>query len=303
MRITNSSMISGYLRDLQNNLSNMDKLNNQINTQKQVNKVSDDPFKAIKIMNMENEIDSVEKYNSNCDEVIGWLDTTDGSLGQIGSLTSDIKTLLTSIQGTFGKDEIKAVQTEIIEKIKQIGEAMNTTYAGKYVFGGSATDTLPVEVKQEEDGSLSISINKDEKIKDKLKVEISDGITLDYNLTINNINKNGLDILKKVVEKLDDSPLDTEDMNEVKSLSSDVDNYLSDILNNRALVGAKTNTVEAIKESNEDQILEMQKTYSLMQDVDVAEKFIQLKSAEMVYTSSLQVGAKLIQPTLLDYLG
>lgn len=39
-----------------------------------------------------------------------------------------------------------------------------------------------------------------------------------------------------------------------------------------------------------------------MQDVDVAEKFIELKSAEMMYTASLQVGAKLIQPTLLDYL-
>ena len=80
MRITNASMSTNYLNDVQNNLQKMDKLNTQLNTGQQVNKVSDDPYKAIKIMNMKSEIDSVEKYNYNCDEVTGWLDTTDGAL-------------------------------------------------------------------------------------------------------------------------------------------------------------------------------------------------------------------------------
>ena len=38
------------------------------------------------------------------------------------------------------------------------------------------------------------------------------------------------------------------------------------------------------------------------QDTDVVEKFIELKSAEMIYQASIQVGAKLIQPTILDYI-
>ena len=80
---------------------------------------------------MQNEINDVEKYNYNCDEVTGWLDMTDGSLEQISNLTSEIKVLLTSINGTFGKDEIKIVKSEVNEKIKQIGETMNTTYGGK----------------------------------------------------------------------------------------------------------------------------------------------------------------------------
>lgn len=320
MRITNGSVMSTYLRDLQNNLQSMDKLNTQLNTSKQVNKISDDPFKTVKIMNVQGEINNVEKYNYNCDEITGWLDITDESLDRVGNLTSEIKTLLTSIQDTFGPDEIKAVQTEINEKIKQVGEAMNTTYAGKYVFGGSVTDQPPVRVETDPTSGLAkIVINNTDKngnidpdlsarLDASLKSEISDGITMDYNLTIKNIisttgketgKKSGLDILNDVVQKLNSDPVD---MDEIKKLSSDLGDYMNDVLNNRSLIGAKTNTVSAVKDSNEENILEMKGTFSQMQDVDYADKFMELKEAQMVYNATLQVGAKLLQPTLLDYL-
>lgn len=320
MRITNGSVMSTYLRDLQNNLQSMDKLNTQLNTSKQVNKISDDPFKTVKIMNVQGEINNVEKYNYNCDEITGWLDITDESLDRVGNLTSEIKTLLTSIQGTFGPDEIKAVQTEINEKIKQVGEAMNTTYAGKYVFGGSATDQPPVRVETDPTSGLAkIVINNTDKdgnvdpnlsarLDASLKSEISDGITMDYNLTINNIisttgketgKKSGLDILNDVAQKLNSDPVD---MDEIKNLSSDLGDYMNDVLNNRSLIGAKTNTVSAVKDSNEENILEMKGTFSLMQDVNYADKFMELKEAQMIYNATLQVGSKLLQPTILDYL-
>lgn len=311
MRITNANIMSSYLKDVQNNLQSMDKLNTQLNTSKQINKMSDDPYKAVKIINTQNEISNVEAYNYNCDEITGWLDITDEALDRVGNLSSEIKTLLTSIQGTFGPDEIKAVQTEINEKMKQLGEAMNTTYAGRFVFGGSITDQPPVKIETNPDTglvTLSISEKGNPKLDEKLKVEISDGITLDYNLTINNITKtegketgktSGLDILNDIVQKLESDPVD---MDEIRKLSSDLDNYMNDTLNNRSLVGAKTNTVEAIKSSNEENILEMKGAFSLMQDVDFAEKFMELKEAEMVYNASLQVGAKLLKPTILDYL-
>ena len=137
MRVTSNNMMNSYLKDVQKNLQGMNKINNQISTGNQVNKVSDDPLKAVKIMNLNNEISDIERYNSNVDEVNGWLDMTDNALDKVGTLSSEIKTLLTSISGTFSKDEMKAVSSEVNEKIKQIGEAFNTSYGGKYIFGGS----------------------------------------------------------------------------------------------------------------------------------------------------------------------
>ena len=156
---------------------------------------------------------------------------------------------------------------------------------------------------------LVINNANDKRLNDSLVVEISDGISLEHNLTLNKITstagketgiKNGLEILNGIVSTLNqNNPVNEE---ELKKLRGDLDTYLSDILNNRALVGGKSNTVSAIKDSNDENILEVKGSYSMMQDVDFAEYFMELQEAQMMYTASLQVGSKLLQSTLLDYM-
>lgn len=309
MRVTNGNMMSSYLKDIQNNLQSMDKLNTQMNTGKQVNKVSDDPLRTVKIMNLNNEIADIEKYNYNADEITGWLDMTDEALDTVGTLTSEIKTLLTSISGTYGKDEIKAVQTNVNEKIKQIGEAFNTTYAGKYIFGGSITDEPPVKISTDENGNVKLSINNsdEERINANLSAAVSNGIKVDYNLNINQITNSGKgNDTNSVMDMFEDlsAALNTEevDMDTINNLSEKLDSYLSDILNNRSMIGARTNTVQAIKDTNDENELEMKGVLSNIQDVDFTEKYLELQEAQMIYTASLQVSSKLFKTTILDYI-
>ena len=293
MRVTSNNMMNSYLKDVQKNLQGMNKINNQISTGNQVNKVSDDPLKAVKIMNLNNEISDIERYNSNVDEVNGWLDMTDNALDKVGTLSSEIKTLLTSISGTFGKDEMKAVSSEVNEKIKQIGEAFNTSYGGKYIFGGSITDEPPVKVNVDGKPNKGLSHN--------LNVSVSNGINFNYNLNINEVSNSGdaFDIFEEVSDALKG---DTADFEKLGELSKKLDSYLSDILNQRSVVGARSNTIQTIKNTNEENKIEMKGVLSNIQDVDVADAFIKYKSAEMVYTASLQVTAKIFNNTILDYL-
>lgn len=309
MRVTSGNMMSSYLKDIQKNLQGMNKLNNQLNTGNQINKVSDDPLKAVKIMNLNNEISDIERYNSNADEISSWLDMTDSALDTIGTLTSDIKTLLKSISGTAGKDEIKAVFTEINGKIEQMGEAFNTSYGGKYIFGGSITDEPPVKVRvNETDGSVSLVFRRvdntgapDKALSDKLNVSVSNGINFEYNLNASELSQSGkiFGMLTKVSSSVSGETVNFEEIGE---LSKELDSYLSDILNNRSIVGSRSNTIQTIKDINDDNKIEMKGVLSNIQDVDVAEKFIELKSAEMVYMASLQVTTKIFNNTILDYL-
>ena len=92
------------------------------------------------------------------------------------------------------------------------------------------------------------------------------------------------------------------DMDVIGDLSKRLDSYLSDVLNNRSIIGARTNTVQAIKDTNDENVLEMKGVLSNIQDVDVAEKYIELQEAQMVYTASLQVSSKLFKTTILDYI-
>ena len=300
MRVTNRAMTNSYLSDVQKSLQSINKLNTQLNTGKQINKVSDNPYEAIKILNMQNEINDVERYNYNCDEITGWLDSTDDALDKIGNISSEIKVLLTSISGAYGENEIKAIRSEINEKVKQIGEALNTTYAGRFIFGGSNTDEAPVEIFENADGIVELRL-KAEANEDKLKAEISDGIGIDYNLTASQVTDNlkGLNTINNILVELGNNPVDKE---KVQELNSELGDYMNHVLNNRSAIGARSNTVSNVKSSNDENILRLKGVYSDMQDVDWAEKYIELTSAQMVYNSSMQVGAKMIQPTLLDYL-
>lgn len=300
MRITNATMTNSYLKDVQNNLQTIDKLNTQLNSGKNVNKVSDSPYEAIKILNMQNEINDVEKYNYNCDEISGWINTTDDALGKVGNITSEIKVLLTSISGAYGEDEVNAIKSEVNEKVKQIGEALNTTYAGRFIFGGSNTDEAPFEIFENIDGTVELRLNASAN-EDKLKVDISDGITVDYNLTANQVTNggDGIKAINDVLVALSKNPIDQA---EIQGLMDDMEDYMNHTLNTRSAIGAKSNTVENVKSSNEENILKLTSAYSSMQDVEYAEKYIELKSAEMIYNSCMQVGAKLMQPTLLDYM-
>ena len=308
MRVTSGNMMSSYLKDIQKNLQSMDKLNTQLNTGNQINRVSDDPLKAVKIMNLNNEISDVEKYNYNIDETTGWLDMTDSALDTIGTLTSEIKTLLTSISGAFGEEEIKAVAADVNGKIEQIGEAFNTSYGGKYVFGGSITDEPPVKITTNKDGIVSLTFRNvdangdpNKALNDSLSAQVSSGISVDYNLTATEVSNSGklFDMFGELTQALNKDTVDTDKISE---LSKQLDDYLSDVLNKRSIVGSRTNTIQTIKNTNDENMLEMKGVLSNIQDVDVTEKFIQLKSAEMVYTASLQVTAKIFNNTILDYL-
>lgn len=331
MRITNTSMVRNHMYDTQQNLTRMNKINEQINSGKMVNRVSDDPHKAVRIMSLNNEIRYTEKYNYNIDEAVGWMETTDSSLDNFGNILNDIKEDMLKVgNGTYSDEELKALQAEMNEKIKDLGNVLNTTYAGKYMFGGTNVDEPPVNILvDDETGVVTLQLNPNSNT-DNLKADISDGINIDYNLsageiftqehldTINSLSAtmNAMITGEKVQIKPDgtleknadgttkkvtvDKDKQREDLN--ATIKGKVDNLSNHALDERTSLGVRDNTANKVRELNDENILNMKGVLSLDQDVDQVEKFIELKSAELVYQASIQVGTKLIQPTILDYM-
>ena len=323
MRITNASMVRSHLYDTQNNLTNMSKINQQISTGKVINTVSDDPHKAIKIMNINNEIKYTEKYNSNIDETVGWMNTTDGALESTGNLLNEIKeTILKVGNGTYSQNEMKSLNADINEKIKQLADTLNSTYGGKYLFAGTNVDDAPITVIENPDGTVKLEFSKDKNGQtipntDDLKADISSGINIDYNISVGEIlnikdgNGNTVNLLDEInnLSTLMNDIANGDEQTAAKAketLLNDtkgkIDTLFDHVVNERTSLGVRVSTSEKIKELNDEDILNIQDVLSKTQDTDVVEKFIELKSAEMIYQASIKVGAKLIQPTILDYI-
>ena len=168
---------------------------------------------------------------------------------------------------------------------------------------------------------------------DALKADISGGVTINYNVSVgeifnikdgngNNINLldeiNNLSTLMNNIANGDEQTASTAKEELLNNTKGKIDQLFDHVVNERTSLGVRVSTaeqntarqevimetlkVEKIKELNDEDILNIQDVLSKTQDTDVVEKFIELKSAEMIYQASIQVGAKLIQPTILDYI-
>ena len=299
MRVTNRGMVNTYMNGMQSNLSRMEKLNNQMNTQKVINKVSDDPYNATKIMSMKTEIEDIERFNYNCDEILGWLENTDDSLNKVGTMATEIKTLLTSINDTYSQNEINAVKKDVVEKVKELAESLNGTYAGKFMFSGSKLDEKPINVIENADGTVKLEINPNID-NGNLKTEISNGMSIDYNLTVEEVlGANGLDTINEIIDVLNKQPFD---VNEIIAVKNKLDDFQQNVLDCRSTMGSKAKSVESIKSNNEANIQTATEVMSKIQDCDFAEKYVELMTAQLAYNASIQVGSNLFQSTILDFI-
>jgi flagellar hook-associated protein 3 FlgL len=138
---------SNYLRNMKSNLNNMKTLQNQLASGKEINKASDNPYKASRSMQLNAEISYNKQYNQNITDTSNWLDTTDTALSQAGTIFGRIETLLVNAgNGTYGDDEKTAIKDEIKEKVNELSQVLNTSFDGSYIFGGTKTNSKPTTV-------------------------------------------------------------------------------------------------------------------------------------------------------------
>ncbi|GAA0746557.1 flagellar hook-associated protein FlgL [Clostridium oceanicum] len=151
-----------------------------------------------------------------------------------------------------------------------------------------------------EDSEVEIGITGGDK--DKLSHDLgikhgdhdtgSDGSDKQYNL---------MGILNNIVNHLDSA--DKDDIKElVEGDLSGLDQISSNLLKIRAEVGAKQNRMESVKAMNEQSNFDMTEILSKEEDVNITEKLMEYSVMRAVYMASLQTSAKVLQPTLMDYL-
>jgi len=322
MRVTNSMLSKSFLRDLNRNQNNLKKINNQLSSGKEISRPSDNPYKAARSMQLSSDIKAAIQYNENIKDTTNWLDTTDTALQQLEKSFQRIRELMVSAgNAAYGSDEKKAIKDEINEKVNEIAQILNTNFDGKYIFGGTKVNSKPVAVQADgttgnnklyyssSDGTIIAdpsTSNEMEMLASGLIVEISQGVTMKYNVSSTEILEFGEGANKvNVMNLLTDitNSLDSEDSSEVTgNLLSQMDSTISNLLKIMSEVGAKQNRMEAAATQNEDQILNLKDVLSKTEDIDFAEKTIEATVAQTVYMASLQVSARIIQPTLLDFL-
>ncbi|MBM6619044.1 flagellar hook-associated protein FlgL [Bacillus suaedaesalsae] len=204
-----------------------------------------------------------------------------------------------------------------VSSLNPDGTGFNVTYQGKtfthtggttFVNGtdtieitdptGAATATNNGNAVNVEDLIISKQGAVPTEIKD-VKIELSKGI----NITVNSNSSNSFNAtffgdLKKIIAKLENGTSGKDIGNSLTEL----DNHLTNLTSERAEMGARYNRIELIEDRLSSQELVTSRMLSENEDADIEKVITQLTVQESVHRAALGVGAKIIQPTLLDFL-
>lgn len=293
MRITNKTLSSNFLNNLNKNAGQLSKLQKQLASGKQIEKPSDDPIGVAKIMNLTRDVDIREQYTKNMDDSIGWNNMTDTAMENISNSLQRLREItVQAANATYSGSDKQQLLEEADQLIEQIAQDGNTMYDGRYIFAGNKIKTPPFELSA---GELVYSGDEGD-----MMVEVSNSLNVKINTTGKEFENSAKlsDTLKSLKEALasgDEEKLSGE-------VLSNMDDALEGILNQRAKVGARTNRFKSIKEKSDAETLNIKEILSKTQDIDVAEKIMEFMTMQSIYQATLSTGAKVIQPTLLDYI-
>ncbi|MGL5152069.1 MAG: flagellar hook-associated protein FlgL [Clostridium sp.] len=330
MRVTNRMLANNYMRDVSKNLNRMQTLNNQLTSGKEISRPSDNPFKVARSMQLHADIQTNKQYNENIKDTTNYLDTTDVALDQITNTFQRIRELMVSSgNAAYGSDEKRAINDEINEKIAEVGQILNTSFDGKYIFSGSSTSSKPVDIKVDpntgnksivyiDKNGVELPLDSEDKyiqsqlqmIGEKLPVEVSQGVTVDYNFTAVEIlqfkdekgnNVNVMDLLNEITNNLN-SPNQEDQEKLVKENLETIDAVMGNLMKKRSEVGAMQNRMEAAQTRNEEENFNLKDILSQTEDIDFTEKTMEHSMAMTIYMASLQISGKILPQTIMDFI-
>lgn len=305
MRITNNMLINNMINYIGNNLTRMNKYQSQLATGKKIQVPSDDPVVAARALKLRTDVAEIAQYQRNIKDAKSWMDITESVLSDIGDIIQRARELaVASDGGAENEEDLKATAKEIMQLRTQLIKLGNSTYAGRYIFSGYKTDMKFLR----DDGTFDIAVDNNV---ENIKYEIGIGDDININVVGGDLFNNGNSVADidigttgKLIQDFTDlvNALESADYDTIRGLVSELDDDLNNLLRVRADVGARINRLELTANRLLNDNTNFTKLMSENENVDMTDTIMNLKNEENVYRASLAGGARIIMPSLIDFL-
>lgn len=310
MRVTNSMLLSNYLKNINNNLNAVGDMQQQMATGKRINKISDDPIGAISTMQIRTKLYKSEQYQKNVDKAQSWLDETESSVLELNEvLKTAYETAVNQATGTMDAQDKAAAAALIAQLRDHLMTIGNAKSGDKYIFGGYNVTNPPFEVDASGNilyNGLDLTDETDAALAaiadDSISYAVGFNITLDISINGAQLFGTGDDNLYTLLDSFYKALSNDAPTEELSGYITRIQEAQSNVLSIEAEIGGKTNRLELIQNRFEDDILTYKERKSKIEDVDEAEAIMNYKMAETVYEASLQIGSGIIQLSLADFL-
>jgi flagellar hook-associated protein 3 FlgL len=297
VRFTNDILSRQTLFDLGNITDKLSKTQQQLSSGKRITAPEDDPYGSGRAVSLRNDLADTQQYQVNINDASAWAAQTDSSLGNVTDLLQRARELtVQAANGTQNQDSLNAISAEMKQiKASLLSEA-NATYNGRYIFSGTATNVPPYPTNTYAGTTLPVQ---------RL---IAPGEVVQVNQdgpSAFGVQAVGPPATKNVFDVMDDviGALNAGNMSALQTTAlTELDGSFTTALNARTTVGAVSNRLDTQRTRMSAQELSVTDLLSKTEDADMAKTLITYSQTQTAYQAALQAGAKIIQPTLMDFL-
>ena len=302
MRVTPKITINNFIRNIHQQAGAILKTQQQIASQKRINKISDDPNGMGQVLGYRDKIATIEQYKENIDRAISQLETNELTLDFASDLVLTAQRMAENYSGVdVSPEEKRLVAQQIKDLYEQLESLANSTFNDNYIFAGHATDTAPFS----HDAGYNSTYHGDD---GQLRVMVGENVEININADGRNIFQNAanggvnlFDELKNLVDGLENAD-PVAGSAQIQATVSPLYEARQQINDRRAEYAPALYRLQYTDEYWDNLKPKMQGMLADTEQADITQAALELKNLEVAYETTLATAARIIQPSLMDFL-
>jgi flagellar hook-associated protein 3 FlgL len=299
-RVTENSIHTRVLANLQRNIAKGANIQEQLSSGKQLNRPSDSPAGTVSALQLRSESMTSQQYSRNAEDGLGWLSTLEDTLGSASTLVNRARDL--TVQGLNAHSNGTLANEALAGELDQIRETLitqaNARYLDRPVFGGTTADA----VAYDKDGKFTGNpYDPAQAPTTSVSRTVGSGVKVRVDMTGTEAFGDDTTGLFQVLKDISASiragggpPLQT-NLNQLDKAGDQLKSAVSEI-------GSRYNRITQMKQSAQDRLLSVTSQLSDIEDIDLPKTIMDMQLQQTSYQAALAATAKVIQPSLIDFL-
>lgn len=297
VRVSSASLSRDVMVGLQANLARMQKTQSQLSSGRRINRVSDSPVDAAAAMRLRSEKAMNTQVGRNIDDGLSMLGAADSTFTSMSSMLQRVRQLIVKGQNdSMNSDDKAAIAAEIDDLRGGLVSLANTTYLGRPIFAG--TQDVPAAFDTSTGAYLGNGDAVQRSVSDDGSSRLEVTVTGDKAFTTLFDDGGSAGILERVSAALRDpnghAALDTE--------LGNLDSAMATMQEARSVVGARYNRLLGIQNAQQNRLDVVDADLSTAENIDLPKTIIDMQVQSTAYQAALGAAAKIIQPSLMDFL-
>ena len=290
-RVTQRLLMERSLTALNTGATRLGRSQEQLSTGRLINRPSDSPTGTNDAMRLRAQMSADTQYARNASDGLSVLGRTDNTLQSMSDQVRRARDLIVqgASTGSAGLDARTALAAELTQIRESLLTMANTQHMGRSLFGGTSDSPVAFQA----DGTFVGDSNAVERT-------VGEGLTVQVNTAGPDAFAVGTDnlfaVMTDTITRMTAAPDQLDDsLTRLDAVADKMRTALAD-------VGTRYGRVETAAATLTDVSVTNSAALSEVENIDLAKAVVDLQMQEVAYQAALGATARVLQPSLLDFL-